>query len=89
MRKETFGIVLLSISAVVLLSFLFALQQPVQAGAAIRERDYQLVTAASSDGGEALYVTDNRTGVCAVFSYDPASRSVVLRDAKPVGLAFR
>lgn len=89
MKNETRWIVVLTITAVLLLAFNFSLQQPTQAANTIKERDYQLVTARQQDGGEALFVTDSRTGVCAVFSFDPASGSVVLRDAKPVMAAFR
>ncbi len=89
MSKETTGIVLLSITAVLLLIFNFTLQRSAEAATSVRDRDYHLVTARLQDGGEALYVTDNRTGVCAVFAFDPSTRTVTLRDAKPVAAAFR
>ncbi len=88
MKRETLWIVLLTVSAALLMAFYSGLQRPAVAANTIKERDYQLVTARLGDGGEALYVTDARTGVCAVFSFDPATRSVVLRQAAPIGSAF-
>ncbi len=88
MHKETIGIILLTISAALLMAFNVALQQPATATTTIKERDYQLVTGRTQDGGEALYITDARTGVCAVFSFDPATRGVVLRAAQPVARGF-
>jgi hypothetical protein len=47
------------------------------------------VTAAIQSGGEGLYIVDNRTGLIAIFTYDPNARAVVPRAARPVTDAFK
>jgi len=86
--KKTFVIGVLSLSAVIL--FVANLIQPPRAEAqmSIKDRDYQAVTAHVSKGGEALYLTDNRTGKMAVFVYDPNRRAVVPIAAGAIGNAF-
>jgi hypothetical protein len=44
---------------------------PANADQVIKDRDYQLITARGSAGGEGLYIMDERTGLMAVFFYDP------------------
>jgi hypothetical protein len=86
--KKTFIIGVLSLSAVIL--FVANLIQPPRAEAqmSIKDRDYQAVTARVTKGGEALYLTDNRTGKMAVFVYDPGKRAVVPVAAGSVANAF-
>src|SRR6478672_996641 len=86
--KKTFIIGVLSLSAVIL--FVANLIQPPRAEAqmAIKDRDYQAVTARVNRGGEALYLTDNRTGLMAVFVYDPSKRAVIPLAVEPVSKAF-
>ena len=47
-----------------------------------------VVTAGVVQGGEGLYITDNRTGHLAVFTWDPASRTIKLRASRAVADAF-
>lgn len=77
MDKKTFTIGILSLSAVVLTAA--NLIQPKFAEAAFvqKDNDYTVVTARIADGGDALYVLDNRTGQVAALRYDPARRTVV------------
>lgn len=82
------GIVILSLTAVILLLLNYIGSRPAEAQVAVKDRTYQVVTARIQSGGEALYVTDNRTGMIAVFSYDPASRQVALRAVGHVADAF-
>ena len=86
--KKTFIIGMLSLSAVIL--FVANLIQPPRAEAqmSIKDRDYQAVTARVIKGGEALYLTDNRTGKMAVFVYDPGKRAVVPVAAGSIANAF-
>jgi hypothetical protein len=86
--KKTFIIGVLSLSAVVL--FVANLIQPPRAEAqmSIKDRDYQAVTARVVKGGEALYLTDNRTGKMAVFIYDPNKRAVVPVASGSIGDIF-
>jgi len=86
--KKTFTIGVLCLSAVIL--FVANLIQPPRAEAqmSIKDRDYQAVTARVIKGGEALYLTDNRTGKMAVFVYDPNKRAVVPVASGSVGDIF-
>lgn len=86
--KKTFIIGVLSLSAVIL--FVANLIQPPRAEAqmSIKDRDYQAVTARVIKGGEALYLTDNRTGKMAVFVYDPGKRAVIPVAAGSIANAF-
>jgi hypothetical protein len=86
--KKTFAIGILSLSAVALLVANLIHVPPAKASMAIKDRDYQAVTARVNRGGEALYLTDNRTGLMAVFVYDPSKRSVIPLAVEPVAKAF-
>jgi hypothetical protein len=88
MDSKTYAIGILSLTAVVLFVAQFIPVQPAVAGTAVRERDYSLVTTKSTAGGDSLYVADSRTGVVAVFTWDPGRRGVVIRDARMVTDAF-
>jgi len=56
---------------------------------AVKERDFTLVTSRMTQGGEGLYIVDNRTGMVAVFSWDNAARTIALRALRPVTDAFQ
>jgi hypothetical protein len=66
----------------------YIVSHPAEAQVAIKDRDYQVVTARIQSGGEGLYITDNRTGSIAVFSFDPTTRQVTLRAVGQVANAF-
>jgi len=87
MDRKTFGICLLSTSALLLLTANW-LVQPAQAQVAVKDRDFQVVTARIQQGGDGLYVADNRTGQIAVFVYDPNTRSVRPRAVRAIADAF-
>src|SRR5690349_10169227 len=55
---------------------------------ALKGREYQVLTARVAQGGDGIYLVDNRTGLMAVFTYDPASRSLKPQAVKPVTDAF-
>lgn len=86
--KKLLPIILFSLTALVLLLANFAVLNDATAATSIKDRDYQIVTARTQDGGEALYITDNRTGLMAVFTFDPATRTLIPRDVRAVGEAF-
>ncbi len=87
--KQTFTIGILSLSAVILLAAnILAPHTASTTYEAIQDNDYSMVTATAIQGGDALYVTDKRTGVMAVFTFDPARKSLVFQDAQPVQAAF-
>jgi len=68
MDKKSFVVGVLSASALFLLiANLFVFDNRAVAQEAVKDRDYQLVTAPVKQGGDALYVTDSRTGRMVVF----------------------
>ena len=85
---KSFTIGFLSSSAVMLLAINLLLPEPATAAIAIKERDYTAVTGRTTKGGEALYLTDNRTGTLAVIAYDPAKRALTPLAVKQVSEAF-
>jgi hypothetical protein len=87
MDKKTYAIGILFVTAILLLVGNTCTVRQAQAYS-IKDRDYQLVTTAATEGGEALYVTDNRTGLIAIFGWDPTSRKIVLRDRKSLADLF-
>jgi hypothetical protein len=87
--KQTFSIGILSLTAVVLFVANFMPLRTSDASTAIKERDFTLVTTRATQGGEGLYIVDNRTAMMAVFMWDNAARSIVLRDLRPIMDAFQ
>ena len=88
MKRQTLGIGILSLTAVLLVAAHWFTPAPATGQVAVKERDYQVVTARVTSGGDGLYVLDNRTGQIAVFTYDPSSRSVRARTVRNVSDAF-
>jgi hypothetical protein len=88
LSKETFGIGILSLIAAVLFVANWFAAPPALAAEAVNGRDYQVVTARIQAGGEAVYILDNRTGIISVFTYDPTTRKMVPRWARPLAEAF-
>ena len=87
-NRQNFGIGILSLTALALVAAHWFVPAPASAQVAIKERDYQVVTARIQTGGDGLYILDNRTGQVAVFTYDPASRGVRARKVRNVADAF-
>lgn len=88
MDKKTFGIGVLAITAALLL-VAWLLPTRSDAAFAVKDRDYQLITAANQQGGDTIYVVDNRTGLMAVFTYDNRARVLRPRQVRPVADAFQ
>lgn len=89
MNSKTFSIGVLSITAVLLFIAQFMPVQQAHATLTIKDRDFSVVTARANQGGEALYVTNNRTGQIAVFAWDVGRRTLVLSGVGVVSGAFR
>lgn len=87
MDKKNFTIGVLAITAALLL-LANLMPAPTIAAEAVKDRDYQAVTARIQAGGEGLYVSDNRTGQIVVFSVDPATRRLVPRAVRSIGDMF-
>jgi hypothetical protein len=87
MDRKIFGIGVLTITAVLLFVAQFLPLRTARADA-IKDRDYTLVTSRITQGGEGLYIVENRTGMMAVFTWDAASRTVKVRAVRPIADAF-
>jgi len=87
--KKTFAIGVLCITAAILFAAnILNTARPAVAADSIKDRDYQAVTARMVQGGEGLYLVDNRTGQMAVFTYDVAAKTVQPKAVLPVTAAF-
>jgi hypothetical protein len=87
MDRKLFGIGLLTVTAVVLFIAQFVPVRTAYAEA-IKDRDYTLVTSRVQQGGQGLYIVENRTGMMAIFTWDPAARTVKVRAVRPIADAF-
>ena len=85
--KKSMAIVILSITALILMAANSITVRNAQAYS-IKDRDYQLVTTRNTDGGDSLFVSDNRTGQVAVFNWDPSSKTIKLKDRKSLADMF-
>ena len=88
MDRKLILICVLTVSAVALMIANFV-TPAARADTAVNSHDYQAVTARISSGGEGLYIVDNRTGLILVLTYDPNSRTLVPRAARPVSDCFK
>jgi hypothetical protein len=89
MERKKFTIALLTATAAMLGAAHWLIPQPsAQAIMAIKDRDYQAVTARIQNGSDALYLLDNRTGQVAVFVYDPGARGVRPMAVRNIADAF-
>ena len=88
MNKTNITLTILSMAAAVMLVVHATLPTPAHASEAVKDRDYQVVSARMQSGGDGLYILDNRTGQLAVFTYDPAVRGVRAKHVRPVADAF-
>ena len=88
MNKQTFGIGILSLTALVLLMANYFVSPPAMALDTVQNRDYQMATVRLASGGDSLFVLDNRTGTIAVFVYDPTAKRMIPRATRPVADIF-
>lgn len=88
MDKTKLGITALAVSAAILLGLNLTTPSPTQAAAIAASRDYQAATSKAQNGGEALYILDNRTGQIAVFLYDTRDKNLRARDVRLVRELF-
>jgi hypothetical protein len=86
--KKSFALGVLSVTALMLLAAHLMLPEPATAAVAVKERDYTAVTGRTTKGGEALYLTDNRTGLLGVFVFDPGKRAIEAVKVRAVSDAF-
>ena len=88
MDRKTFAIGILSITAVVLFIGQFLPVRPAMANDSVGDRDYQLVTVHTQQGGDALYIFQRRSGLVAVFNWDANDRRIKLRGVRNVADAI-
>jgi hypothetical protein len=83
-KQNNTAIVALICSAVALLAaVLFVQPSTSYAEESIKDRDFQMVTARVTGGSDALYIVENRTGMMAIFLYEPG-RGVVLKGRESI-----
>lgn len=87
-QNKTFAIGILSLTAIVLAIANYFLSEPAMAQVALKDRDYSLVTARTTTGGDALYILDSRTGQVAVMTYDNTAKTVKPRKVRALMDAF-
>ncbi len=88
MDRKLILICVLTVSAMALMIANFV-TPAARADTAVNSHDYQAVTARVQGGGEGLYILDNRTALIVILTYDPNTRSLIPRAARPVMDAFR
>jgi hypothetical protein len=86
--NKTFAIGVLTVTAAILMVAVVYKPQQAQAAEVVKGRDYTCVTARIAQGDDALYVVDGKTGLMAVFVYNPARKQIEPRAVKPVADAF-
>jgi hypothetical protein len=91
MNSKTFYIGILSVTALILTIAQFVPVTPIaRAETAIKDRDYMLTTSPAAAGnGDNIYLTDNRSGMMAVFGWDAAKRGLQVRAVVQLSDAFR
>jgi hypothetical protein len=87
--NKTFAIGILSLMAVILLVAVINKPQQAQASEVVKGRDYTCVTARVAQGDDGLYVVDGKTGLMAVFIYNPGRKQLEPKAIRPVAEAFR
>jgi hypothetical protein len=70
MDSKTFGIGILTLTAVALLIANFFAPRPVAAIESVANEDMQAVTARYQNGGDAIYLLDHSSGKLAIFTVD-------------------
>ena len=86
--NKTFAIGVLTVTAAILMVAVVNKPREAQAAEVVRGRDYSCVTARLAQGDDGLYVVDGKTGLMAVFVYNPGRRLIEPKAVKPVADAF-
>ena len=88
MDSKTFGIGILSLTALVLIVANCLVPPKATAEVSISGQGFSVVTARVQNGGDGVYILDNRTGRFAVFTWDNNSRRLEPRVVRPLADAF-
>ena len=89
MKNQSTTIGILSITALVLFIAQFIPVQPLRAEVALKDRDYSVLTAQSSKGGDNLFVADNRSGQMVALTWDAGKRSFIILGGAQLSDVFR
>ena len=89
MKNKNLSIGILSITALLLFIAQFIPVQPVAYGEALKDRDFSLIAATSSRGGDTIYVVDHRNGTAAVLTWNATARTFELAGSAPIANAFQ
>ena len=87
--KKTFILGILSLSALVLIVANILAPRYAGAGETTQNPDFSLSTGRVQTGGEALYVTDNRSGVMMAYVYNSTARTLQVVARRPVQDSFQ
>lgn len=88
MQNYSLKIGFLTISALVLFIAQFVPVRSAEASSVWKDRDYTLLTATSSTGGDTIYVVDNRSGQLAVLTWNSTERGFIVAGVAPIAQAF-
>ena len=89
MKSTTMKIGFFTITALILFIAQFLPIRPAAAADVLKDRDYSLLSARSTAGGEVVYVLDNRTGLMAIFTWDAGARAFVPSAVVPMSDGLR
>jgi hypothetical protein len=89
MKPTTLKIGFFTLTALILFIAQFLPIRPAAAADVIKDRDYTLLSARAAVGGEVVYVLDNRTGLMAIFTWDPGARAFVPSAVVPMSDGLR
>ena len=86
--KNNKTIAVLGLLTIVLMVAHVLLPQPTARAEVAKDREYQVVTAHVTSGGDGLYIHDVKTGQIAIFTYDPSAKQLKPRAVRPLADAF-
>lgn len=87
--KKTFAIGILSLSAVILLAINIVMPRSADATYSnTQDNDFSMLTGSVVGGGDALYITDKRSGKMLVMVYNPTRKELSLADSATIQTIF-
>jgi len=87
--KKTFAIGVLSLSAIVLIvANILAPRTASATYETTHDNDYSICTSTAPGGGDAIWITEKRSGGIAVFVYNPAQKTLQPMDSQLIQTVF-
>jgi hypothetical protein len=85
MKNKSNALIVLLVAMAAFLGYAHLQLVPTaNASFSIKDREYSVVTALVLGGSDGVYILDHQTNKVALFTWDPAQKSVVVRDIKPM-----